>query len=94
MFDVAVDIRKNSPSLGCWVDHELSAENKKQLWILEGFAHEFLVLSEGAELIYQVTPHCFAGAEITITWDDLELGIEWGIKKTYLVRQRLLGSEF
>ena len=82
MFDVAVDIRKNSPSLGCWVDHELSAENKKQLWIPEGFAYEFLVLSEGAE------------AEITITWDDLELGIEWGIKKTYLVRQRLLGSEF
>ncbi|WP_411683439.1 dTDP-4-dehydrorhamnose 3,5-epimerase [Aeromonas caviae] len=77
VFDVAVDIRKSSPTFGQWVGVHLSAENKRQFWIPEGFAHGFVTLSETAELLYKTTdyyaPHC----EASIKWDDADIAIEW-----------------
>lgn len=77
VFDVAVDIRQNSPSFGKWVGVYLSAENKKQLWIPEGFAHGFLVVSEVAEFLYKTTNFYAPALERTIRWDDSELKIDW-----------------
>jgi dTDP-4-dehydrorhamnose 3,5-epimerase len=77
VFDVAVDLRKASSTFGQWVGIELSAENKKQLWIPVGFAHGFLVLSETAEFLYKTTDHWDAGSEKCIVWDDSTLNIQW-----------------
>ena len=77
VFDVAVDIRKNSPTFGQWVGVYLSAENKKQLWVPEGFAHGFYVTSEEAEFVYKCTDYYDPGSEVSIKWDDPEIGIEW-----------------
>ena len=77
VFDVAVDIRKSSATFGQWVGVHLSAENKRQLWIPEGFAHGFLVLSETAEFVYKTTNYYFPQSEGSIIWNDPELGIEW-----------------
>ena len=77
VFDVAVDLRKNSISFGQWVGAHLSAENKKQLWIPEGFAHGFVVLSESAEFLYKTTDYYTPGDEHCIAWDDPEIGIQW-----------------
>ncbi len=77
VFDVAVDIRKNSPTFGQWVSAILSAENKQQLWIPEGFAHGFLTLSETAEFLYKTTDYYAPEMERCIVWDDKELGINW-----------------
>lgn len=79
VFDVAVDIRKNSPSLGQWVGVELSAENKRQLWVPEGFAHGFVVLSECAEFLYKTTDYYAPTNERCIAWDDPDLAINWKI---------------
>ena len=78
-FDVAVDIRKSSPTFGKWVGEILSAENKKQLWIPEGFAHGFVVLSEHAEFIYKTTDYWASEYERCIAWDDQTLAIDWHI---------------
>ena len=80
VFDVAVDVRKNSPTLGQWVGTYLSGENKKQLWVPEGFAHGFLVMSEYAKFVYKCTDSYNAEAEVCIAWNDPELNIEWPIK--------------
>ena len=80
VFDVAVDIRKSSPRFGQWVGVSLSAENKKQLWIPEGFAHGFLVVSETAEFLYKTTDHYAPPHERCITWNDPQLGIQWPLK--------------
>ena len=80
VFDVAVDIRKSSPSFGKWVGAYLSAENKKQLWIPEGFAHGFLVLSEYAEFLYKTTDYYAPEYERCIRWDDTELNIDWPLE--------------
>ena len=88
VFDVAVDIRKGSATLGQWVGYELSAENKQQLWIPEGFAHGFLVLSETAELVYQGTSHYCAEAEMTIAWNDPDSGVDWGLKQEPLLSDK------
>lgn len=77
VFDVAVDIRKSSPTFGKWVGVNLSAENKKQLWIPEGFAHGFLALSENAQLLYKATNFYSVDLERCIVWNDIKIGIEW-----------------
>lgn len=78
VFDVAVDIRKDSPTFGQWVGVNLSAENKRQLWIPEGFAHGFLTLSETAEFLYKTTSYYHPGCERVLMWNDSDLNIEWG----------------
>lgn len=77
VFDVAVDIRKNSPTFGQWVGVYLSEENKRQLWIPEGFAHGFYVTSEEAEFVYKCTDYYSPESEVTIKWDDSSLKIDW-----------------
>ena len=77
VFDVAVDLRKDSQTYGKWFGVELSAENKKQFYIPEGFAHGFLVLSEEAEFCYKCTDFYHPGDEGGIKWDDPDIGIEW-----------------
>jgi dTDP-4-dehydrorhamnose 3,5-epimerase len=79
VFDVAVDIRKSSPSFGKWVGEILSAENKKQLWIPEGFAHGFLTLSDTAEFLYKTTDYHAPEHERSINWGDKTLAINWMI---------------
>lgn len=77
VFDVAVDIRKSSPRFGQWVGKTLSAENKKQLWIPEGFAHGFLTLSETAEFLYKTTDYYAKEYEHSIIWSDANLRSIW-----------------
>ena len=77
VFDVAVDIRKSSPSFGKWVGVELSEENHRQLWVPEGFAHGFLVLSETAEFLYKTTDYYAPAHERCIAWNDRDIAIAW-----------------
>jgi dTDP-4-dehydrorhamnose 3,5-epimerase len=77
VFDVAVDLRKSSPTFGRWVGINLSAENKRELWIPEGFAHGFVVLSEHAEFLYKTTDYWAPEHERCIAWNDPELAIDW-----------------
>ncbi len=79
VFDVAVDVRRNSPTFGQWVGEILSAENKKQLWVPEGFAHGFAVLSESAEFVYKTTDYYAPEHERCIAWNDPQLAIAWPI---------------
>ncbi len=78
-FDVAVDIRRSSPNFGKWVGQRLSAENKYQLWIPEGFAHGFLTLSSVAELLYKTTDYYSPEHERALLWNDPALNIDWGL---------------
>jgi dTDP-4-dehydrorhamnose 3,5-epimerase len=77
VFDVAVDIRKGSPTFGQWFGLELSAENKKQVWIPAGLAHGFLVTSESAEFLYKTTDYYSPEFERSILWNDTAIGIDW-----------------
>jgi len=77
VFDVVVDIRRASPSFGKWFGLELSAENKKQVWIPEGLAHGFLVTSASAEFLYKTTDYYYPEFERSLLWNDPALGIEW-----------------
>lgn len=77
VFDVVVDIRKSSPTFGQWVGEVLSAKNKKQLWIPEGFAHGILTLSEFSEFIYKTTDYYAPEFERCIRWNDSEIAVEW-----------------
>jgi dTDP-4-dehydrorhamnose 3,5-epimerase len=77
VFDVAVDVRKSSPTFGKWVGVELSGENHRQFWVPQGFAHGFVVLSETADFLYKTTDYYAPQFEHCIRWDDPALGIEW-----------------
>ncbi|MGF6995097.1 dTDP-4-dehydrorhamnose 3,5-epimerase [Paraburkholderia sp. GAS32] len=77
VFDVAVDIRKGSPTFGQWAGERLSARNNRQMWIPAGFAHGFAVLSGQAELLYKTTDYWFAEHERCTLWNDPQIGIEW-----------------
>ena len=76
-FDVAVDIRRSSPTFGRWVGVELTEENHKQLWVPPGFAHGFLVLSEAADFLYKTSDYYAPEHERCIAWNDTSIGIEW-----------------
>jgi dTDP-4-dehydrorhamnose 3,5-epimerase len=80
VFDVAVDLRKSSKTFGLWVGHTLSAENRKQLWVPEGFAHGFVVLSETAEFLYKTTDYYSPEHERSLLWCDPVLNIKWPIE--------------
>ena len=80
VFDVAVDIRKSSPTFGQWDGTLLSAENKRMLWIPEGFAHGFVVLSDYAEVLYKTTDYWAPEHERSILWNDLDLAIDWQLQ--------------
>ena len=77
VFDVAVDIRRSSPTFGKWVGELLSAENKRQMWIPQGFAHGFFVLSDAAECLYKTTDYWAPEHERSIAWNDPVIGVEW-----------------
>lgn len=77
VFDVAVDLRRRSPTFGRWVGIHLSAENKKQLWVPEGFAHGFVVLSEVAEFVYKTTDYWAPEHERSLAWNDPTIAIDW-----------------
>jgi dTDP-4-dehydrorhamnose 3,5-epimerase len=77
VFDVAVDLRRDSPTFGKWVGEVLSSENKRQLWVPPGFGHGFMVLSKHAKFLYKVTDYRYAEHERCIRWDDPEIGIIW-----------------
>ncbi|OAI04626.1 dTDP-4-dehydrorhamnose 3,5-epimerase [Methylomonas methanica] len=95
VFDVAVDIRKSSPTFGKWVGEILSAENKQQMWIPEGFAHGFLTLSETAEFLYKTTDYYAPEYERCIVWNDADLKIAWPFDDVpQLSNKDLLGATF
>ena len=77
VFDVVVDVRKSSATFGHWVGEELSEDNQRQLWVPEGFAHGFLVLSESADFLYKTTSYYAPASERAIAWDDPAIGIDW-----------------
>jgi len=79
VFDVAVDLRKNSPTFGRWVGVELSEENRLALWVPEGFAHGFYVMSESADFSYKCTDYYSPAFERSLLWNDATVGIEWPI---------------
>jgi len=84
VFDVAVDVRLDSPTFGQWVGHRLSEENGKQLWIPEGYAHGFVVLSEEALFHYKSTTPYAPDGQLSIRWDDPDIGVEWPIDNPIL----------
>ena len=80
VFDVAVDLRKSSPTFGQWVGVHLSADNHRQLWVPPGFAHGFVVLSESAEFLYKTTDYWYPEHERSLLWNDPEVGIAWPVQ--------------
>jgi dTDP-4-dehydrorhamnose 3,5-epimerase len=93
VFDVAVDIRKDSPTFGEWVGVYLSAENKRQLWVPEGFAHGFYVTSDEAEFVYKCTNYYDPSSEVSIKWDDKSLGINWPLESNESLELSIKDSE-
>ncbi|MDT8953322.1 dTDP-4-dehydrorhamnose 3,5-epimerase [Aeromonas caviae] len=87
VFDVAVDIRKSSPTFGQWVGIHLSGENKRQLWIPEGFAHGFFTISETAEFLYKTTSYYHPQSDRSILWNDENLSVNWPSDKTILSKK-------
>jgi dTDP-4-dehydrorhamnose 3,5-epimerase len=80
VFDVAVDLRRSSPSFGRWVGERLSADNHKQLWVPAGFAHGFVVLSESAQFLYKTTDYWYPEHERSLLWNDPAIGIDWPLQ--------------
>ena len=94
VFDVAVDLRRSSPTFGRWVGLELSAENKRMVWIPKGFAHGFLVVSDYAEFLYKTTDFWAPAHERSIAWDDPDLAIAWPMKEPQLSAKDSKGVRF
>jgi len=95
VFDVAVDLRRSSPTFGKWCGNNLSAENKREVWIPPGFAHGFLVLSDSAEVLYKTTDYWAPEHERCIRWDDPQLNIRWPLDgKPLLSEKDAQGVEF
>jgi len=94
VFDVAVDLRKSSPTFGKWVGEILSSDNKKQIWIPEGFAHGFVTLSDTAEFLYKTTDFYSQAHEGAILWNDDEIGIQWALKNVSLSDKDQLAQSF
>jgi len=95
VFDVAVDMRKSSPTYGQWVGEILSAENKKQLWVPEGFAHGFYTLSETAEFLYKTTDYYAPSFERCVRWNDPVIGVNWPVTSEPVVSAKdKVGSDF
>jgi len=88
IFDVAVDIRPGSPTFGRWTGVELTADNKRQLWVPPGLAHGFVVQSETAEVLYKTTDYYAPEHERTLRWDDPDLAIDWGLTEPPLVSEK------
>ena len=88
VYDVAVDLRRSSPTFGRWVGEVLSAENRRMMWIPEGFAHGFLVLSEAAEFLYKTTDSYSPAHERTLLWNDPAIGIRWPLEGAPLVKPK------
>ena len=95
VFDVAVDIRKDSPTFGKWVGVYLSAENKRQLWVPEGFAHGFYVTSDEAEFVYKCTDYYNPKAQASLLWNDKTIAVEWPLDgEPFLAVKDVEGFEF
>lgn len=95
VFDVAVDIRKSSPTFGKWVGARLSGDNRHQLWVPEGFAHGFIALTDGAEFLYKTTNFYSSDSERCIAWNDPDIGIDWcGETRPLLSPKDQLGKAF
>jgi dTDP-4-dehydrorhamnose 3,5-epimerase len=97
IFDVAVDLRQDSPTFGKWVGEYLSASNKQQLWIPEGFAHGFLAISDSVDVLYKTTEYWVAHDEHCILWDDSNIQIQWPLKQfseAILSKKDLIGVNF
>lgn len=94
IYDVAVDIRRNSPTCGRWVGVRLSAQSQEQLWVPEGFAHGFCVISDYAEVLYKTSDYYAPEHERCIRWDDPELAIDWPIDAPQLSAKDLGGVSF
>ncbi len=88
VFDVAVDIRKGSPTFGDWAGYELTEENGHQLYVPVGFAHGFVTLNPGSELIYKCTDYYAPNAEGSIRWDDPTIGIAWPLEEQLILNER------
>ncbi|HEY0822620.1 MAG TPA: dTDP-4-dehydrorhamnose 3,5-epimerase [Ramlibacter sp.] len=93
VFDVAVDIRRSSPTFGRWAGFELSEENHRQMWVPAGFAHGFLVLSETADFLYKTTDYYAPQHERCIAWDDPALGIDWGLAAAGIAEPQLSAKD-
>jgi dTDP-4-dehydrorhamnose 3,5-epimerase len=94
VFDVAVDVRKSSPTFGQWVGVVLSAANKRQLWVPEGFAHGFLVTSDSAEFLYKTTDYWAPEHERSIRWNDPAIGVEWPVEGEPLLSAKDVNGKF
>jgi dTDP-4-dehydrorhamnose 3,5-epimerase len=88
VYDVAVDLRRSSPTFGRWVGRHLSAENKRMMWVPEGFAHGFLVLSEQAEFLYKTTDFYAPAHERTLLWNDPAVGVKWPFEGEPLLKPK------
>lgn len=88
VFDVAVDLRRSSPTFGRWAGERLSAGNRRMLWVPEGFAHGFLVLSDSAEFLYKATDYYAPEHERTLLWNDPRVAIEWPLQGEPLLKPR------
>ncbi len=88
IFDVALDLRRSSDTFGRWTGVRLSAENRKQLWIPEGFAHAFVALSETAEVLYKASDYYDREAERSILWDDPDVGVNWPLPAEVIVSEK------